>query len=110
MERSAIRDRPLRISHRCPRITRPQGRTLHPGYGRPYSPNTNSMVWLRISRSSGVNWKRRRVIGLSPDRIATYCLPPASNVIGGALNPVPTLIFQSGSGGGAALGGERPAA
>src|SRR5271168_2120204 len=60
-----------------------------------HSPNTHSMVWLRMSRSSGVNTWRPSAMRLSPDRIATYCLPPASKVIGGALKPVPTLIFQS---------------
>src|SRR5882672_958534 len=72
--------------------------------GRPYSgnvgallhsENTNSIVWLRISRSSGVRMSLPLEIWLSPDMIATYCLPPASNVIGGALKPLPTLIFHS---------------
>src|SRR5215475_14144810 len=45
----------------------------------------------------GVNWWRRLAIGLSPARIATYCLPPVSNVIGGASKPVPTLIFHNSS-------------
>ena len=62
-----------------------------------HSPNTNSMVWLRCSRSSGVKPSLRFEIGLKPDMIATYCLPLTSNVIGGALKPVPTLIFHSGS-------------
>ncbi len=29
--------------------------------------------------------------------MATYCLPPTSNVIGGALKPEPTLSFHSSS-------------
>src|SRR5262249_50688328 len=62
-----------------------------------YSPKTNNMVWLRCSRNSGVRSWRRLVMALRPDRIAIYCLPPASNVIGGALKPVPTLIFQTWS-------------
>src|SRR5882724_9867435 len=60
-----------------------------------HSPNTNSIVWFRCSFSSGSSRCLLRAIGLSPARIATYCLPPTSNVIGGALKPVPTLIFQS---------------
>jgi len=60
-----------------------------------YSPNTNSMVWLRISRSSGVNAWRPFDIALKPERIATYCLPLTSKVMGGAWKPVPTLIFHS---------------
>src|ERR1700676_4859574 len=60
-----------------------------------YSPNTNIMVCWRISRSSGVKTCRVFDTRLSPVRIATYCLPPASNVIGGAENPVPTLIFHN---------------
>src|SRR5262249_10922540 len=60
-----------------------------------HKPKTNSMVCSRCSRSSGVWVWRRLLIGLSPERIATYCLPFTSNVIGGALKPVPTLIFQS---------------
>src|SRR5882757_1174728 len=60
-----------------------------------YSPNTNSMVWFRCLRSSGVCECRRLEIGLKPDRIATYCFPLTSKVIGGALKPVPTLIFHS---------------
>ena len=53
------------------------------------------MVWLRISRSSGVNTCRDAAILLKPDRIAMYCLPSTAKVIGGALKPEPTLIFQS---------------
>src|SRR5262249_53248687 len=60
-----------------------------------YSPNTNSMVWLRISRSSGVFMSVVLAGRLSPVRIATYCFPPTSKVMGGALKPTPTLIFQS---------------
>src|SRR5712691_11652499 len=71
--------------------------SLHSSMLPPYRAKTNNMVWLRISRSSGVCECRRLEIGLSPDRIAIYCLPLTSNVIGGALKPVPTLIFQSGS-------------
>src|SRR5207247_1317040 len=71
--------------------------SLHSSVLPPYRAKTNNMVWLRISRSSGVCECRRLEIGLSPDRIAMYCLPLTSNVIGGALKPVPTLIFQSGS-------------
>src|SRR5262249_61532772 len=85
----------------CGRPMVPSGFEMHQHEGRDravaHSPNTNSMVWLRISRSSGVCVCRRLVIGLSPDRIATYCLPPTSNVIGGALKPVPTLILPKGS-------------
>src|ERR1700730_1174580 len=64
-------------------------------WGFHHSPNTNSMVWLRISRSSGVRVSLPLEIWLSPDMMATYCLPPASKVIGGALKPLPTLIFHS---------------
>ena len=53
------------------------------------------MGWWRISRSSGVKTCLVFDTRLSPVRIATYCLPPASNVIGGAEKPVPTLIFHS---------------
>jgi hypothetical protein len=49
-----------------------------------YSPNTYSMVWLRISRSSGVIELMFSALRFSPDWIATYCLPPTSKVIGGA--------------------------
>jgi len=34
---------------------------------------------------------------LGPDAIAMYCLPPTSKVMGGAVKPEPTLIFQSSS-------------
>jgi len=60
-----------------------------------YNPNTNSMVWLRISRSSGVFTSVVLAGRLSPVRIATYCLPPTSKVMGGALMPTPTLTCQS---------------
>src|SRR3981081_2290356 len=69
----------------------------HPTVQSPPNPDTHSMVWLRISRSSGVCECRRLEIGLTPDRIAPYCLPSSSNVIGGALKPLPTLIFHGGS-------------
>src|SRR5215467_12162838 len=61
----------------------------------PHSPNTNSMGWLRCSFSSGVNTCLLSAMRLSPARIATYCLPLTSKVIGGALKPTPTLTFQS---------------
>src|SRR5262249_32627143 len=61
----------------------------------PYRPNTNSIVWLRISRSSGVFTSVDFAGRLSPVRIATYCLPPTSKVMGGALMPTPTLTCQS---------------
>src|ERR1700682_30320 len=51
---------------------------------RAYSANTNSMVWLRCSLSSGVKLSARSEMRLSPERMATYCLPPTSKVIGGA--------------------------
>jgi hypothetical protein len=60
-----------------------------------YSPNANSMVWLRISRSSGVFTSAAFAFRLSPVRIATDGLPPTSKVMGGALKPAPTLISQS---------------
>src|SRR5262245_9009530 len=89
------RGRPLGNDACALRCDAPQ----HEGQNRaaPHKPNTTSMGWLRFSRSSAVCVCRRLVIGLSPDRIATYCLPPTSNVIGGALKPVPTLIFHKGS-------------
>ena len=62
---------------------------------RSYSPNTNSIVWLRISRSSGVFTSAVLAFRPSPVRIATYCLPPTSKVMGGALKPTPTLTSQS---------------
>jgi hypothetical protein len=40
---------------------------------------------------------RFREARLSPDRIATYCLPPTSKVIGGAEKPEPTLTFHTSS-------------
>src|SRR6516162_198840 len=43
------------------------------------------MVWLRISRSSGVFMSVALAGRLSPVRIATYCFPPTSKVMGGAL-------------------------
>src|SRR5262245_60393278 len=61
----------------------------------PHSANTNSMVWLRISFSSGVSVRRPLEIWLSPDMIATYCLLPTSKVMGGALKPDPTLNVHS---------------
>ena len=69
------------------------GRTGTPLFeGLSHSPNTNSMVWSRISRSSGVSVIRPLDTRLKPVRTVTYCLPPASNVTGGALMPTPTLI------------------
>jgi hypothetical protein len=50
----------------------------------PYNADKNSIVWLRIS-----------FIWLSPVMIARYCLPPTSNVIGGALIPLPRLNVHS---------------
>src|SRR5262249_55210016 len=62
-----------------------------------HSPKTNNIGCCTFSRSSGVSTSRVLVIRLRPERMATYCLPPASKVIGGALKPLPTLIFQSSS-------------
>jgi hypothetical protein len=45
--------------------------------------------------SSGVLTSLDRPALDGPDAIATYCLPLTSKVIGGAVNPEPTLIFQS---------------
>src|SRR5262249_8517978 len=59
------------------------------------SPNTQSIVWLRWSLSSGMSLCLFCAMRLSPERTATYCLPSTSNVIGGALKPVPALNFQS---------------
>lgn len=42
-----------------------------------HSPNTHSMVALRCSASSGVASSLVREVGLAPEAIATYCLPPA---------------------------------
>src|SRR5579871_799850 len=60
-----------------------------------YNPNTNIIVWWRISRSSGVRTCRVFDTRLSPARMTTYCLPPVSKVMGGAEKPVPTLIFHN---------------
>src|SRR5258708_1038548 len=60
-----------------------------------HKPNTYSTVALRWSLSSGVASSFVREVALGPDAIAIYCLPLTSNVIGGAPNPAPTLIFQS---------------
>ena len=53
------------------------------------------------SGSNVAQFRRQRVAAsgsrLMPERIATYCFPPASNVIGGALKPDPTLIFHTWS-------------
>src|SRR5439155_11415791 len=63
-------------------------------YGQLYSPNTYSTVAWRMSRSSGVLTRRDLPAAVGPDAIATYCLPFTSKVIGGAVKPEPTLIFQ----------------
>src|SRR6266849_10267253 len=62
-----------------------------------YKLNTYSTVALRSSLSSGVSRSFVREVALGPDAIAIYCLPSTSNVIGGAPNPAPTLIFHSWS-------------
>jgi hypothetical protein len=58
-------------------------------------PNTYRTVALRWSLSSGVSRSFVREVALGPDAIAIYCLPLTSNVIGGAPNPAPTLIFHN---------------
>src|SRR3954452_5346877 len=68
---------------------------IHAAKALPQRPNTNSMVWLRWSLSSGIIACLLSAMRLSPDRMAMYCLPFTSNVIGGALKPTPTLIFHS---------------
>jgi hypothetical protein len=61
---------------------------------RHQSPNTNSMFCWRMSRNSGVSVSLPLDMRLRPVRIAIYCLPPASNVMGGALNPEPFELLQ----------------
>lgn len=59
-----------------------------------YKPNTYNTVALRWSLSSGVARSFVREVALGPDAIATYWRPPTSNVMGGAPNPAPRLIFH----------------
>src|ERR1700730_18178670 len=63
-------------------------------YG-PHNANTYSTTALRCSRSSGVLTSLPLAAGLGPETIATYCLPLASNVIGGAEKPEARVILHN---------------
>ena len=52
---------------------------------------SNNMVRLRMSRSLGVLVSLFLETRPSPVEMATYCLPPASNVVGRM--PLPRLIL-----------------
>src|SRR6202035_5446558 len=80
-----------------PQHTSLDDRSIHDDVGLTHNTNTYSTTALRCSRSSGVLTSLALAAGLGPETIATYCLPLASNVIGGAEKPEPTLIFHNWS-------------
>ena len=91
----AIRDHPRGHNRTAAPGLRDRETAAPPSGLRDHNPKTNSMVWLRMLAQFGRQHVAVLVIALMPDRMATYCLPPASKVIGGALKPVPTLIFHT---------------
>src|SRR6202030_2050371 len=81
----------------APQHTSVADRPIYDDVGLTHNANTCSTSALRCSRSSGVLTSLALAAGLGPDTIATYCLPLASNVIGGAEKPEPRLIFHNSS-------------